>query len=131
MLPCLPSTTLPVNKAAQLANSIIKGIEAALEPAIEAALIAAVPALGLPVVKQVVGEIEKIIEDKITVYLETGADFVIIDMQTNAENSNLAAARAAYIRALHTNDPAQIAAARKAYDVAQSALANDDGSGTL
>ena len=119
---------LPVNKAAQTANSIIKGIEQVVEPLIQAAIITAVPELGLPVIKQITGEIEKIIEDKLTVCLETGADFIIIDMQTSGENNTLVSARAAYIKALQSNDPNTIAVARRTYDEAQSAVAQDDGS---
>ena len=121
-------TALPVNKAAQLANSIIKGIEAALAPEIQAAIIAAVPALGIPIVKQLVDEIESLIEDKITVYLETGADFIIIDAETGTEDINVSAQQDALDRALASGDPAAIAAAKKALTDAEDSLTTDDGS---
>lgn len=130
MTPSTSPPALPTNSAAQAANAIIKGIETALEPEIQAAIIAAVPTLGLPVVKQLIDEIETIIENKITVYLETGADFIIYDLQTTTENINVVAARAAYMRALQSGNQAAIAAARITYDHAVSAVANDDGGAT-
>lgn len=119
---------LPVNQAAKTANTILKQIEGAVSPLIEAEIISAVPELGLPVIKQIVGKIESIIEDKLTSYLETGADFLIFDIQTKTENSALVNARNAYLVALHTGNANAIASARRIYVQAQSAVANDDGS---
>ena len=123
--------TLPVNQAAQTANTIIKSIESALEPLIQNYLIEQVPALGLPVIKTITDGIENIVENALTKYIETGTDFIIIDLQTSSENSQLVSARANYIKALQSGDQAAIAAARQVYDQAISSLANDDGSGNL
>jgi tetrahydromethanopterin S-methyltransferase subunit C len=119
---------LPVNQGTKAANTFIKNVEVALTPVIEAAVASAVPELAAPVVSTIVDAVEKAVLDKLTKFVETGVDFVIIDFQTEGERAGLAVARAAYIRALATHDQAAIAVAREAYDKAQSALANDDGS---
>jgi hypothetical protein len=119
---------LPVNKAAQAANDILKGIENYANPLIQAAIIAAVPDLGLPVVKQIVDEIESILEDQITKYLETGADFIIYDSQTALESINVAAAQDALDAAVAGGDPDAISAAKERLANAEDALTTDDGS---
>jgi hypothetical protein len=97
---------------------------------IEAAIVAAVPALGLPVIKQLVDEVESILENAITKYIETGADFIIIDNQTSGENHDVVAAKYALDLAFARGDGAAIMAARKALTDAEDALTSDDGSAT-
>lgn len=99
-----------------------------ISPVVEAAVIAVCPELGIPVVKQIVAEFEHLAEDKLAKLAETGATFVIIDFQAANENTRLGRAMAALAVAIRSGDPAAIAAAKKEYDDAQSALVNDDGS---
>lgn len=107
-----PTTT---NTTANEVNTIIKGIENVCVPLIENAIISAVPALGLPVVKQITEEIEQIFANYLTKWVETQADFAVIDAQVNSEESKLSNASKG------TDDAA--------FQAAQSALINDSGSG--
>lgn len=83
------SAPLPSNPVATKVNSTIKNIELALEPLIEAYLISVVPALGIPVIKQIAAGLEEIIENKLTKYIEQGATDIVIDAQVESEVSNL------------------------------------------
>lgn len=112
------STPTTTNSAADKANSIIKGIENVAVPMIEAALIAKFPLLGAPVIKQITEEVEQVLANYVTKYEEEGADFLIIDEQTDSEESNL--------------ENAQKQGASDAdFQAAQSALINDNGSGVI
>jgi len=110
----MTSSPATENKTLNEVNEIIKGIENTCLPLIEGVIIAHVPALGLPVVKQISESIEQIIANYLTKWAETQADFAIIDVQVDQEQSNL-----------------QKAKSDADFQKAQSALINDDGSGTL
>lgn len=117
-----------MNKIATDVNVAIKQVEQLFSPVVEAAIISICPALGAPVIKQIVDVFEKLAEDKITKYAETGATFVVIDVQVAQENTRLGRAEAALALAISSGNQTAIAAAKKEFDNAQSALVNDDGS---
>ena len=125
------STPTQTNSTVNEVNAIIKGIEDVCLPLIENAIIAAVPDLGLPVVKQVTEEIEQIFANFLTKWAEEQADFTVIDLQTDSEQSNLSAALKALIAAEQSGNQSAITTALAAYQTAQSALVNDNGSGAL
>ncbi len=112
------STPTTTNKTADTVNSIIKGIENIAVPMIEAALIAKFPLLGAPVVKQITEEVEQVLANYVATYAEQGADFLVIDAQVDSEESKLENAQ-------------KEGASDAAFQAAQSALVNDDGSGQL
>lgn len=124
------STPQPTNQAIAQANTIIKDIENMVVPIVENAVISACPTLGAPVVKQISEAVEQALADKLTKYLETGADFEVIDLQTGAEKDEISSELAAVIAAEKSGDPNAIQQAIAAYQKAQSALVNDDGSGS-
>lgn len=119
---------LPTNPAADQANKIIKAIENVLVPIAENAIIAAVPTLGLPVVKQITEAIETALADKLTQLAETGVTFTIIDIQTGRENSAMSDAVKKLLAAQRSGDPNAIAQAQADFEKAQDALVHDDGS---
>jgi hypothetical protein len=109
------STPTTTNTVANEVNTIIKGIENVCVPLIENAIITAVPALGLPVIKQITEEIEQIFANYLTKWAEEQADFAIIDTQVSSEEAAIA----------------QKGQSDAAFQDTQSALVNDSGSGTL
>lgn len=124
----IPTTT---NKTVDEVNELLKEVENVCVPLIENAIIAAVPALGLPIVKQLSEEIEQILANYLTKWAEEQADFTVIDLQTGNEQSkvsidikNIQADEASGNTTQLTKDETQ-------YAKDQSALANDDGAGTL
>lgn len=120
-----------VNSTATEADSVIKSIEAALVPVVEGILISQAPVLGLPVIKTIAALIESALMDKIATFIEEGVTFKIIDSQVGGEESSLSAALSNLIAAEKSNNQAAIRIAIQAYQAAQSALVNDDGSAPL
>ena len=123
-----PTTT---NSTVNEVNTVIKGIENICVPLIENLIIAQVPALGLPIVKQITEGIEQILANYLTKWAEEQADFIIIDGQTASEQSNLSAALKALIAAEQSKDQNAITQALSAYQAAQASLVSSDGSGNL
>lgn len=121
---------MPVNTAAQEANSIEKTVEKILVPVAESAIQTAVPELALPVVKQIVDAIVSGVADKLTKLEELGTTFIIIDAQTWSEHHNMAEALRALIAARKSGDQNAIQKATADFQAAQSALVTDDGSAT-
>ena len=111
----MTSSPTTSNSVANEVNAIIKGIENTCVPLMETAIITAIPALGLPVVKQITEEIEQIISNYLTKYAEEAADFEVIDLQVSNEESNLS----------------KKGQSDADFQSSQSALVHDDGTGTL
>lgn len=132
------STPTTTNATATVADTVISDAlnagEQVAEAAAETALDAAVPFFAVPVVKQITDEIIHLalteLTKELSITMQTAGTFVIIDTQVNSESSGLSAALLAVIAADKSGDPNAIAQAIKAYQAAQSALANDDGSAT-
>jgi hypothetical protein len=120
-----PSTT---NKLATLVNALIAGLDKSILGVVYAAIIADVPWLGLPGIKQIWTWLFSWIASYFTVAAENGATFLIIDLQTGAEQTKLSAAMKQLIAAEQSGDPNAIKAAIQAYANANSALIHDDGS---
>ena len=108
-------TSLPTNKTTSEVNTLISGIETEVLPLIESLIIGAAPDMGLPVVKQVTEDIEKVFANYLTKWAETQADFIVIDGQVDSEESALEKAQ---------KDKASDAD----FQAAQTALVCDDGS---
>lgn len=131
-----PTTT---NQTATAVDSTIKDVmkeaESAAITAEETAIDSAVPALALPVIKQVVDEALTLgtdwIGDNLSVALQEFGTFIVVDRQVAGEESGISKELGAIMIAEKSGDPAKIAAAIKAYQEAQSALQNDDGSAPI
>jgi hypothetical protein len=119
-----------INSTAAQLDTFLKGIDTVLQPVIQNILIGYLPALGLPVIKQITGDIEAAFENYITKIVETGATFAVIDLQTGSEDSKMDQASADLQTALASGNAQAIANAEDEFDAAQSAVANDDGSAT-
>jgi hypothetical protein len=123
------TTSPPItNPVASEANQIIKILEGILVPIAQNAIIAAVPALGLPVVKQITEAIETALANQLTKMAEQGVTFAIIDAQTDSEQDNLSADQAALIEAEKSGNQQEIQQDMEKYAQDNSALINDDGS---
>lgn len=120
-----PTTT---NSAATSANTAIVDVVSALIPAAEGLIIADVPALGLPIIKQIWEALFSWIAGYFEKAAENGATFGIIDLQVIKEEAGVSAGIAALIAAEKTGDPNAIQQAIKDYADANSALVHDDGS---
>lgn len=123
-------TTPTTNQAAADADKLIKLVEGILVPIAENAIVAAVPALGLPIVKQIVDVITQALSDDLTQLAETGVTFGIIDNQVSNEEDNITSATAALEAAQTSGDSNAIAKANAEEDAAAQALINSDGSAT-
>lgn len=122
------SNPTTINNTATEADKLLKALESVLVPIAETAIETAVPALGLPVIKQITQAIEQALANKITALLEMGVTFEIIDVQTGEEQSNVSDALKNLIAAEKTNNQAAIALAVQAYQNYCAALVHDDGS---
>lgn len=94
----------------------------------ETALEADYPWLALPIVKQLFEALFGYIAGKISDQLQNVATFTVIDIQVGSEESGISQALTNLIAAEKTGNAQQIQAAIAAYQAAQSALVNDDGS---
>lgn len=106
-------------------------MDTALQPVIQTIIIGYVPALGLPIIKQISGEIEAAIENYITKQAEIGVDFAVIDTQTDQEDSKIQEAQKALNLANASGNAQAIAAAQEEFQDAESGVANDDGAAEL
>jgi hypothetical protein len=122
-----PTTT---NSAATIFDSLIKGAETSIIGLTYNAIIAAVPWLGLPVIKQVWTGIFAFIADYFTRQAELGATFAVIDTQVNEEELTFNQALAALKAAQTSGDPNAISVAEKNFINAATALGSYDGSAT-
>lgn len=128
----------PTNPTATTVNTVINDVVQAAEntaaQAAEAALDAAVPFFAAPVIKQVtdftIEEIIGYVGGKISVGLQQVGTFIVIDTQVAGEKSGISQALANLMLAEKSGDPAKIQEAINAYQKAQSALVNADGSAT-
>jgi hypothetical protein len=121
----------PTNPAANNVNALIKGIEDILVPIAENAIVAAVPTLGLPVIQQIMNAIVQGLSNEATKIAELYADFGVIDLQVDSEESQVDTD----IQKIQSDEQKGDANAIK-QDIAQyqkdtSALTSDDGSGNI
>jgi hypothetical protein len=122
------TTPTATNTAAGNINTLINGIEGIVVPIIQGAIIAAVPTLGLPVIKQIVDAIEQDIANEATKIVELYADFVVMDSQVDSEETSVSTALAAVIAAEKTGDQNAIQQAIQLYQTSLSSLDHSDGS---
>jgi hypothetical protein len=115
------------NPAANTADEVIKSIENILVPIAENAIIAAVPALGLPVIKQITQAIEQALANKLTALAQQGITFSIIDVQVGTEENNISEALQNLIAAEKSGNATEIQTAIQNYQAAQTSLVNSDG----
>src|SRR5271166_5779112 len=118
----------PVNPAVNTAQDIVKILEDILVPIAENAIIAAVPELGLPIVKQITEAIEEALADKLTALAQTGVSFTVIDTQVTIEKWTISQVLANLIEAEKTGDPNAIKKAIQDYADANSKLVSASGS---
>jgi hypothetical protein len=120
-----PTTT---NTKSATTDTAIKAVDSGIVSVVEGLILADVPALALPVIKQIWESLFMWIAGYFTRAAETGATFLIIDYQTGAEVSLMSKALAALVAAEKTGDATAIQAAILQYAQAQSSLVNSDGS---
>jgi hypothetical protein len=125
------STPTTTNSTLTTVNTIIKGIENVCLPLIENAIIAAVPTLGVPVVKQVSEEIETIIANYLDKWAQEQADFTVIDLQTDAEQNSISKDISNIEADEKSSNQTQLAKDEAQYAQDQSSLSNDNGSGNI
>lgn len=127
----MTTITPPPNPVVTQAEAVVKAIESILVPIAEAAIQQAVPALALPVIRQIVDAIVQGLADKLTQLAETGVAFTIIDTQTAIENWGMSDALKALMSALASKNQEAISAATQAYRAAQLALVQASGSSNI
>ncbi len=118
----------PVNKAATVADTVIKTVNQVVTGAVETALQTYVPALGLPVVKQVIDYVLEDMDDKLSKFEQTGVTFLIIDGQVASERGSVADQLAAIRAAEASGNALLLQAAVAHFAAANSSLVHDDGS---
>ena len=120
-----PATT---NQTATEVNSVIKSSGGTIVTVTEGLIVADVPWLGTPIVKQIWEAIFNWIASYFIKAAQTGATFAVIDVQVDSEESNISKALSALVAAEKSGDQNAIQTAIKNYQLAQSAIVNDDGS---
>lgn len=126
----LPQPLPTANQTATTVNKVIAGAETGIVGVAERLAIAAWPALGYPVIKQIWEAIFGYFADLFTRAAQTGATFAIIDHQISGENKNMSAALIELHAAELSGDADRIKKAIQNYANANSALVNADGSAT-
>ena len=124
------------NPTATTVNTVVSDTLSAVEnvaiQAEETALDAAEPAFALPVIKQITDEILTLGTDyiggKLSVAVQQVGTFVVIDTQVSGEESGISQALASLMVAEKSGNASQIQAAITAYQEAQNAIVEDDGS---
>ena len=124
------------NPTATTVNTVVSDALSAVEnvaiQAEETALDAAEPAFALPVIKQITDEILTLGTDyiggKLSVAVQQVGTFVVIDTQVSGEESGISQALASLMVAEKSGNASQIQAAITAYQEAQNAIVEDDGS---
>ena len=121
---------LPTNPTTQVVNTVIDTVWQAAVTAAEAALIAAVPEMGVPVVKQVSQEVIQLVAQAIYKQFALWVSFEIIDFQDSAELTSEQKALVALKSAQKSGDPLALAQALSNFDQSVAALTRIDGAGT-
>ena len=122
-------TPVPSDSGATQAETTVIDLFNAATTAAENLIIAAVPALGIPVLKQIWELIFSWITGYIGKAFGEGAAFIVIDIQVWAQVQKVLASSTALAQAQATGDPNAIATARAASDAAAQALFTFNGSG--
>lgn len=117
-----------VNSGLALSDSMVTTVMDAAIAAVEAEIIAAVPELGLPVIKQVLELALHVVEGLTEEQLLRVATFLIVDAQTSLENSNLVKAAGVLAAATATGNADAINQANQDFEKALAALIHFDGS---
>lgn len=117
-----------INSTATKINTGISTVANALVSGVEKLIIADVPVLGLPVINIIWEALFGWITGYFIKILETGATFLVIDLQVDSEEAGVSKELAAVIAAEKGGNPNAIQAAIEAYANAQSALIHNDGS---
>lgn len=117
-----------VNSGLALSDSMVTTVMDAATAAVEAEIIAAVPELGLPVIKQVLELALHVVEGLTEEQLLRVATFLIVDAQTSLENSNLVKAAGVLAAATATGNADAINQANQDFEKALAALIHFDGS---
>ena len=128
-----PPTTNPT--ATEINAEIAAAVDQAetiADQAAETALDSAVPFFALPVIKPVtdliIEDIIKKLGEQLSIALQTIGTFVVIDTQVGSEKIGISQALANLMTAEKSGDQNAIQQAIDAYQKAQSALENSDGS---
>lgn len=119
------------NKTASAVNSGIDFAGGTIVSAVEGLIIADVPALSLPIIKQLWEALFGWVAGYFIKAAKTGATFAIIDSQINGEVTTLSKALAAIAAAQKTGDEDALKKAIQDYANAHSALAHSDGSASV
>jgi hypothetical protein len=117
-----------VNSGLALSDSMVTTVMDAAIAAVEAEIIAAVPELGLPVIKQVLELALHVVEGLTEEQLLRVATFLIVDAQTGLEQSNLVKAAGVLAAATATGNADAINQANQDFEKALAALIHFDGS---
>jgi hypothetical protein len=133
-----PVTTNPTaTKVNAAIDAAVKGAETLVDNLVIADLSAWAgplsPVVGFicnAFVKPLVSPLVSYIGSKFSIGLQIVGTFTVIDVQVGQETAGISKALADLIAAEKTGDPNAIKTALAAYQVAASALANDDGSAT-
>ena len=119
---------LPTNPTTQVVNTVIDTVWQAAVTAAEAALIAAVPEMGVPVVKQVSQEVIQLVAQAIYKQFALWVSFEIIDFQDSAELTSEQKALVALKAAQKSG--VGLSAALAAFNAAVESLTHINGVGT-
>lgn len=123
-------TDLPENKTATTINTGIRVTGNAIVTLVENMIVADVPALGLPIIKQLWQALFTWVAGYFIKAAENGATFEVIDVQVEHEETIISEALAAVVAAEKSGDANALKKAIKDYADAQTALVHDDGSST-
>lgn len=121
---------LPTSPTTQVVNTVIDTVWQAAVTAAEAALIAAVPEMGVPVVKQVSQEVIQLVANAIYKQFALFVSFEIIDFSDAIELNDQQKALVALKAAQKSGDPLALAQALSNFDQSVAALTHMDGAGT-
>lgn len=122
-----PTTTNTTVTTAQ--NAEADAVNALVSVA-EAAIIADLPWMATPGLKQLWQAFFSWAAGYLSKAIQQSTAFAIIDIQVNSEQNALSAALANIVAAQKSGNGTELQAAIAAYQKAQSALVNDDGSGS-
>lgn len=122
------SDPFPTNKPAAVVGGVIKAAGGTIVDTAEALAIASQPWLAHPLIKWLWEAAFEWIADKFIRASQTGATFIVIDVQIGAEETDMAKALAAIMAARKSGDAIALKKAIQQFADAQSALAHADGS---
>ena len=98
---------------------------------VEVLAIAAWPPLGWPIIKQIFEFILTKIDTPISIAIQSGATFGIIDLQVDLQQSAMSASLAAIQKAQNDGNPDELQKAINQYEAAQTNLVNYNGGATV